>query len=62
MIQSNLRIVVQLACDGDAHVLQGALVANFPWDANERGEHGYAATPDDATFRCEESNTQSSQP
>jgi hypothetical protein len=33
-------------------VLQGALVANYPWDANDPGETGYAGSPDDATFRC----------
>ncbi len=29
----------------------GALVVNYPWDKNLDGS-GYAATPDDATFRC----------
>lgn len=33
-------------------MLQGALVANYPWDANDPGETGYAGSPDDATFRC----------
>ena len=33
-------------------MLQGALVANYPWDANDPGETGYAGAPDDATFRC----------
>lgn len=32
-------------------VPQGALVANYPWDANDPGETGYAKSPDDATFR-----------
>jgi carboxypeptidase D len=26
-------------------------VANYPWDANETGEDGYAKCPDDTTFR-----------
>lgn len=30
---------------------QGALVANYPWDANESGGEGYAASPDDSAFR-----------
>lgn len=30
---------------------EGALVANYPWDANETGEDGYAKCPDDTTFR-----------
>ena len=31
--------------------LQGALLANFPWDGNEDGQATYAACPDDAAFR-----------
>jgi hypothetical protein len=31
--------------------LQGALVANYPWDNTPDGEPAYTATPDDATFR-----------
>eukprot|EP00208_Stichococcus_sp_RCC1054_P000069 CAMPEP_0206143764 /NCGR_PEP_ID=MMETSP1473-20131121/21729_1 /ASSEMBLY_ACC=CAM_ASM_001109 /TAXON_ID=1461547 /ORGANISM="Stichococcus sp, Strain RCC1054" /LENGTH=569 /DNA_ID=CAMNT_0053539315 /DNA_START=81 /DNA_END=1787 /DNA_ORIENTATION=- len=34
-----------------ASMHEGALVANFPWDANDHGEKGYAAAPDDAAFR-----------
>ncbi len=30
---------------------QGALVANYPWDAPDTGQTGYAKSPDDATFR-----------
>lgn len=30
---------------------QGALVANYPWDANETGDEGYGASPDDSAFR-----------
>ena len=30
---------------------EGALVANYPWDGNERGGKTYSAAPDDATFK-----------
>lgn len=30
---------------------EGALVANYPWDANETGEEGYSSSPDDSAFR-----------
>ena len=36
---------------GAGHALQGALLANFPWDGNEDGQATYAACPDDAAFR-----------
>jgi len=34
-----------------ANFHSGALVVNYPWDKNIDGQQGYAATPDDSTFR-----------
>lgn len=34
-----------------ANFHSGALLANYPWDKNLNGQQGYAATPDDSTFR-----------
>lgn len=34
-----------------ANMHEGALVANYPWDADAEGKAGYSASPDDATFR-----------
>ena len=31
--------------------LQGALLANYPWDGNDDGQATYNACPDDKTFR-----------
>lgn len=33
-----------------ASMHEGALVANYPWDASSDGLPGYAASPDDKTF------------
>lgn len=33
-----------------ANMHEGALVANYPWDASSDGLPGYAASPDDKTF------------
>lgn len=33
-----------------ASLHEGALVANYPWDASDDGNAGYAASPDDKTF------------
>ena len=30
---------------------EGALVANYPWDGNERGGNTYSSAPDDETFK-----------
>lgn len=35
---------------GSADLHEGALVANYPWDADENGAHGVSAAPDDTVF------------
>lgn len=35
---------------GSGNLHEGALVANYPWDADKEGTYKYAASPDDSTF------------
>ena len=33
------------------HFMQGAIVANYPWDGSTNPNTSYSASPDDAVFR-----------
>ena len=48
---SNCAPVQRIAVQCSACCLQGAVVANYPWDGLTDPNSTYSASPDDATFR-----------
>lgn len=46
-----IQISVCAILEPQLHLMQGAIVANYPWDGSTSPNTTYSASPDDAAFR-----------